>query len=91
MQAWREFSLDYRYHGTPYHITVRRADAPQNQSVTLDGVRQPDDSIPLVDDHEQHAVEVVVGTRQRPAALPSPAGSNGNPAEAASPQPTAGA
>jgi hypothetical protein len=29
-------------------------------SVTVDGVAQPDAAIPLVDDHLEHAVEVLV-------------------------------
>ena len=64
---WTEFSLDYRFHGTTYQITIRRADPSAAETVTLDGSRQADAWIPLVDDHQPHTVEVVTPGKQSPA------------------------
>jgi hypothetical protein len=55
--------VHYRYQGTPYHISVRRIPLLQPgdnsvASVTVDGVEQPDRAISLVDDHQEHSVEV---------------------------------
>ena len=80
---WPEFSLDYRYHGTTYQITVRRAGADRPASITLDGAAQSDDFIPLCDDHRPHSVEIVTAGKTPAAPAPpmpspqSPAGANG--------------
>ena len=60
-RAWDTFKIHYRHRETFYHLTVRRA-APEAKtvSVTVDGVEQPDAAIPLVDDHRDHDVEVLV-------------------------------
>jgi cellobiose phosphorylase len=56
---WKGFSVHYRYWETVYHIAVRRTPSVDDQAgVTLDGVEQPEPSIPLVDDHREHSVEV---------------------------------
>ncbi len=69
--AWQAFKLHYRYRETVYHITVSQtdaADAAQSGAmrVTVDGVEHPGKIIPLIDDHQEHAVEV------RIAILPQP-------------------
>ena len=59
---WTSFKLHYRYRETVYHITVTQtiADAKQRDTmrVTLNGVESPDKFIPLIDDHQEHMVEV---------------------------------
>ena len=56
---WESFKVHYRYRKTTYHITVRQTRAGKNEtSVTVDGVEQPDKAIPLVDDRQEHSVEV---------------------------------
>jgi cellobiose phosphorylase len=67
---WESFKIHYRYRETVYHITVRRVSEQSEQvsGVMLDGVWLPatgvDSSaqtqslIPLVDDHQEHYVEV---------------------------------
>jgi len=60
---WKAFKLHYRYRETVYHIAVTQtdaADAAQSGAmrVTVDGVERPDNIIPLIDDHRDHAVEV---------------------------------
>jgi hypothetical protein len=56
---WPGFTMHYRYRETVYHIIVQSAPAENGETrVTVDAVAQPDDTIPLVDDHQEHAVEV---------------------------------
>jgi len=56
---WPGFTLHYRYRETVYHIAVSQALAGDGQMrVSLDGVEQPDQCIPLVDDRHEHWCEV---------------------------------
>ena len=60
---WEEFKVNYRYRETIYHITIRQKAVANNemigqQSVIIDGVAQHDNTIPLVDDLQEHSVEV---------------------------------
>jgi cyclic beta-1,2-glucan synthetase len=60
--------IHYRYRETVYHIAVSQTRAGEDgksgvMSVTVDGVEQDDQAIPLVDDHREHAVEVRVAAR----------------------------
>ena len=58
---WNGFKLHYRYRETVYHITVTPLPAGQGETkVTVDGIERPDPVIPLVDDHQEHAVEVKI-------------------------------
>jgi hypothetical protein len=51
--------VHYRYRETLYHITVQQTPAGSNEtSVTIDGALQHDKAIPLVDDRQEHSVEV---------------------------------
>jgi cellobiose phosphorylase len=59
--AWQAFTVHYRYRETVYHLTVRQTAAGHGERrVTVDGVERPDRAIPLVDDHQEHWVEVSV-------------------------------
>ncbi len=59
---WETFKLHYRYRETVYHITVSQTRAAAGaMSVTLDGVEQPDKTIPLADDRQEHMAEVTIG------------------------------
>jgi len=56
---WEGFTVHYRYRETLYHIAVlSRQVADGATSVTVDGALQQDKTITLVDDHQEHAVEV---------------------------------
>ncbi|HEY5293588.1 MAG TPA: glycosyl hydrolase family 65 protein, partial [Burkholderiales bacterium] len=58
---WETFKLHYRYRETVYHITVFQTHAADNKtSVTVDGVEQRDETVPLIDDRLEHAVEVSI-------------------------------
>ena len=53
------YTVHYRYRETIYHITVRQMrDGKSEMNVTVDGVEQHDNAIPLVDDRQEHSVEV---------------------------------
>ena len=56
---WETFKVHYRYRETIYHITVQQMPAGNGEmSVTIDGVERDDKAIPLVDDRQEHSVEV---------------------------------
>jgi len=61
---WDSYKIHYRHRETVYHITVTRTvpEARQVTEVTMDGVAQPDGSIPLVGDVGEHTVTVVLGS-----------------------------
>jgi cellobiose phosphorylase len=54
---WPGFTVHYRYRETVYHIGVVQGDLA---SLTLDGVRQDNTAIALVDDRREHMVTVSV-------------------------------
>jgi len=56
---WETYTVHYRYRETIYHITIQQTPMGSGEtSVTIDGVEQHDKAIPLVDDHQDHTVEV---------------------------------
>jgi cellobiose phosphorylase len=58
---WKGFTLHYRYRETVYHINVLQTRAGTGEmSVTVDGVERHDNVIPLVDDRQEHSVEVKI-------------------------------
>jgi cellobiose phosphorylase len=62
---WETFKVHYRYLETIYHITVLQTRTGNGGTiVTVDGVERDDQVIPLVDDHEEHSVEVRIQTTQ---------------------------
>jgi len=63
---WKSFKLHYRYRETVYHIDVTQiaaAETEQNSAMRMkvDGVVQPYNFIPLIDDRRDHSVEVRIG------------------------------
>jgi len=57
--GWEGFKVHYRFRETIYHIAVLQTPAEDGEMrVTVDGIEQPDQTIPLVDDHKEHGVEV---------------------------------
>jgi cellobiose phosphorylase len=55
---WKGFTMHYRYRETVYHIAVAQMPAGGEMVVSVDGIAQPDRTIPLVDDHKEHRVQV---------------------------------
>ena len=63
---WKTYKLQYRYCETLYRITVMQDHEHGNAStagITVDGIVQSDDFIPLIDDRKEHAVEVRLAAR----------------------------
>jgi cyclic beta-1,2-glucan synthetase len=57
--GWEGFKVHYRFRETIYHIAVLQTPAEDGEMrVTVDGIEQTDQTIPLVDDHKEHGVEV---------------------------------
>jgi cellobiose phosphorylase len=58
---WAGFTVHYRFRETVYHISVHQTPpATGDERVSLDGQEQDGMSVPLVDDHQEHRVEVWV-------------------------------
>jgi cyclic beta-1,2-glucan synthetase len=58
---WKEFKMYYRYRETSYSIDVRRQPGGEARTiVTVDGMEQQGDVIPLVDDRRNHSVVVLM-------------------------------
>ena len=58
---WKAFKVHFRYRETVYHIAVSQTSAANAEmSVTVDGVEQDDDLIPLLDDGQEHSVQVTM-------------------------------
>jgi cellobiose phosphorylase len=57
---WESYTIHYRYRETVYHILVERIAEPSARPmhVTVDGIERSDNRIPLIDDRQDHAVEV---------------------------------
>ena len=56
---WPGYSLEYQFQQTRYHIKVTQS-LEQPSAIWLDGVAQQGDTFALVDDQQEHEVEVVV-------------------------------
>ena len=60
---WKAFKVHYRYRETVYHISILQMPVGNGGTgVTVDGVERLDDGIPLVDDRQEHSVEVRIPT-----------------------------
>lgn len=58
---WKGFKVYYRYRETVYEIDVRQQPGGEGRTiVTVDGMEQQDEAIPLVDDRRNRSVEIVV-------------------------------
>lgn len=56
---WEGFKIHYRYGETVYHIEVLQTPAGNGEMhISVDGIEQPDKTIPLVDDRKEHWAEV---------------------------------
>ena len=59
---WSGFTIHYRYRETSYHVTLRNHGRDLTvKRVVVDGNEQPENFVPLVDDRNDHNVEVDVG------------------------------
>ncbi|WP_320129383.1 GH36-type glycosyl hydrolase domain-containing protein [uncultured Sphaerochaeta sp.] len=54
---WKDFKIHYRFHETMYHITVVQTAVGETKQVIVDGTRQQEDAVILLDDHKDHTIE----------------------------------
>ena len=59
-EGWKEFTLHYRYRATTYRIVVVGTKNSGANRVLVDGVAQPGSAIALVDDRQEHLVQIKV-------------------------------
>ncbi len=62
---WKTYTINYRFGDTQYRIKVIQtvmSDVETSIKITLDNIDVGDQGIPLVDDHHEHAVTVLVLT-----------------------------
>ncbi|HUX92659.1 MAG TPA: glycosyl hydrolase family 65 protein, partial [Ignavibacteriaceae bacterium] len=59
---WETYKVHYRYRDTIYDITIFQIhDTVVDSTITVDGVKNIDNVIPLIDDRRNHSVEVRTG------------------------------
>ena len=58
---WEHFKIHYRFRETVYHCAFHQAKPGGEVSVTIDGVEREDRSVTMIDDHQEHFVEIVIG------------------------------
>jgi len=58
--SWTNYKIHYRHGQTVYHITISRlaADGTGANELSLDGQNLTEETIPLIDDHIEHFVEL---------------------------------
>jgi len=60
-EDWKAFKIYYRYRETIYHINVGRISDSQGQTtITVDGIKQGTKGISLINDAQEHQVEVQI-------------------------------
>ena len=58
---WESLKIHYRYRETVYHCSFHQVVQGGVMRVIVDGTVQDDRSVPLVDDRQEHFVEIVMG------------------------------
>jgi len=61
-EEWEHFTIHYRYRETVYHCSFHRKTPGGNLSVVADGVVQENGILTLIDDHNEHFVEIGIGS-----------------------------
>ncbi len=65
---WTAFTVHYRCRETVYHIAIRQTPpGAAGDRVSVDGRDQPDMTVPLIDDRQEHFVEVSVRATRAPS------------------------
>jgi cellobiose phosphorylase len=61
-KSWTSYKIHYRFRQTVYHITITRLDADTEEAnqLRLDGNELAAKTVPLVDDRQEHFVEMKV-------------------------------
>ncbi len=59
-EAWNSFTMQYRYHSTPYQITVEQKQTIGETIIKLDDAIQEKNSIALIDDGDEHHILITI-------------------------------
>ncbi len=66
--GWERYNVHYRYRETFYHITILHThDGNADLGVIVDGAKNEDNSISLVDDRREHLIEVRIAKESIPS------------------------
>ncbi|WP_347332323.1 GH36-type glycosyl hydrolase domain-containing protein [Marinimicrobium locisalis] len=67
--AWDSYKIHYRFRETVYHINIQRVGEPSGEvsRLTVDGTECSGARIPLIDDRQEHFVEVELGAHSSEA------------------------
>lgn len=57
-EDWKSFKINYRFKNAVYQITVKQIDEHEQAEIIVDGVKQKNGSLHLVDDEKTHEVTV---------------------------------
>jgi cyclic beta-1,2-glucan synthetase len=57
-EEWESFKLHYHYRSAVYHITYTQKKVPGEMTVSVDGMKQADEMITLMDDNMEHNVQI---------------------------------
>jgi cyclic beta-1,2-glucan synthetase len=60
--GWPSFKIHYRYRETIYHITLRNGSHADQSHILVDGTPYPGTVLSLVDDRQEHHVEVEISS-----------------------------
>jgi cellobiose phosphorylase len=63
-EDWKAFKIRYRYRETIYYIEVVRVPVSNSHTiVTVDGIKQENNNIALIDDRQEHQVRVQISAQ----------------------------
>jgi cellobiose phosphorylase len=63
-EGWKEFKISYLFHETLHRIIVRQTNESVGEgSVTIDGLVRQDRTVRLVNDRQEHLIEVRIPTK----------------------------
>ena len=60
---WESYKIHYRYRETIYEISIIQLRSNEETGIIVNGVKNYDNNIPLVNDHQIHWVEVKVSKK----------------------------
>ncbi len=62
---WKSLKIHYRFRQTPYHITLLQPEPGlEVERITVDGVDQPGQVLALIDDRQDHQVQVTLAGKR---------------------------
>jgi cyclic beta-1,2-glucan synthetase len=59
---WEHYTIHYRFRETVYHCRFHQMERGKEIRITVDGALQDDRTVRLNDDHQEHVVEIMIGS-----------------------------